>query len=104
MDGLGFAFENYDAVGGYRTTEGGMEIDSSGTLPDGESFRGSAPLKALLKQRTDLFSRCLTKKMLIYATGRGIEYYDQRAVDKIVSALKQNVFKFSTVVVEIAKS
>ncbi|HET6248577.1 MAG TPA: DUF1592 domain-containing protein [Tepidisphaeraceae bacterium] len=104
MDGIGFAFENFNAVGAFRANEDGLDIDPSGTMPDGESFRGAPALKALLKQRTDLFSRCLTKKMLIYATGRGIEYYDQRAIDNIVSALKQNDFKFSTLVTQIVKS
>ena len=104
MDGIGFAFENFDAVGSFRSTEGGMDIDPSGTLPDGESFHGVVELKRMLRQRSDLFGRCLAKKMLIYATGRGVEYYDQRAVDKIVNALKENDYKFSTLVVEIAKS
>lgn len=104
MDGLGFAFENFDAVGGYRSEDGGITIDPSGTMPDGTSFKGAAELKSVLKERTSAFSRCLTKKLLTYATGRGVEYYDQTAVNTIVAALEHDNFKFSTLVVEIAKS
>ena len=68
-------------------------------MPDGSSFKGAAELKTMLTQKKDLFSRCLTKKMMTYAMGRGVEYYDQRAVDKIVSALDHNDYKFSTLVI-----
>jgi hypothetical protein len=104
MDGIGFAFENFDATGDFRTGDGGITIDPTGTLPDGASFKGVAELKSMLRERSTPFSRCLTKKLLTYATGRGVEYYDQPAVNKIVAALKQNNYKFSTLVVEIAKS
>ena len=104
MDGIGFALENFDAVGGYRWNDGPFKLDPSGTMPDGSSFKGAGELKAILKGKKDLFSRCLTKKMLTYAMGRGVEYYDGRAVEKIVSALNQHDYKFSTLVVEIAKS
>jgi hypothetical protein len=104
MDGIGFAFENFNAIGEYRSKDAGFDIDPSGTMPDGSSFKGVAELKAMLGMKKDLFSRCLTKKLMTYALGRGVEYYDQRAVNKIVAALEQNDYKFSTLVVEIAKS
>lgn len=104
MDGIGFAFENFNAIGQYRWKDGNFDIDPSGTMPDGTSFRGIVQLKAMLRQKSDMFSRCLTKKMMTYALGRGVEYYDQRSVDKIIAALKKNDYKFSTLVVEIAKS
>jgi hypothetical protein len=104
MDGIGFAFENFNAIGEYRYKDAGFDIDPSGTMPDGSSFKGVVELKAMLSTKKDLFSRCLTKKMLTYALGRGVEYYDQRAVEKIVSALEANDYKFSTLVIGIAKS
>jgi hypothetical protein len=104
MDGLGFAFENYDAIGSLRKDDGGKSIDPSGTMPDGASFKGAIELKKVLKERKQQFSRCLTKKLMTYATGRGIEYYDQAPVNKIVAALEKNDYKFSTLVVEIVKS
>lgn len=104
MDPIGFAFENFDAIGAFRTKDAGFPIDPSGTLPSGQSFQGPAELKAILKGKKDLFSRCLTEKLLTYALGRGLDYYDKRAVDMILAALARNDYKFSTLAVEIAKS
>lgn len=104
MDPLGFAFENYNAVGKFRTTDGEHPIDPSGVLPGGQTFQGPKELKAILKGKKELFSRCLAEKMVTYALGRGVEYYDKPALDKIVAALQANDFKFSTLVIEIAKS
>jgi hypothetical protein len=104
MDPLGFAFENYDAIGKFRAKDGGFPIDASGVLPDGKSFTGPAELKVILKDKKDLFARCLTEKMLIYALGRGLEHYDKPTVDAVTAALAKNDYKFSTLVAEIAKS
>jgi hypothetical protein len=104
MDPLGFAFENFDAVGAYRTKDGDFPIDPAGVLPDGRSFEGPADLKAILKEKKDLFSRCLAEKLLTYALGRGLEYYDRPAVDRIVEAAGREGYKFSTLVIEIARS
>jgi hypothetical protein len=104
MDALGFAFENYNAIGAYRTKDGDFPIDPSGTLPDGRSFKGPAELKAILKGKKELFSRCLAEKMLTYALGRGLEAYDRPAVDKIAAALSRDDYRFSTLVLEIARS
>ena len=104
MDPLGFAFENFNAVGGFRDQDGEQPIDASGTLPDGKSFQGPAELKVILSEKKREFARCLTEKLLTFALGRGLEYYDRRAVDKIVANLEQNEFKFSTLCVEIARS
>ena len=67
LDPLGFGLENFDAVGGWRDKDGGVAVDSSGTLPSGESFRGPGELKTILKAHTPQFTRCLTEKMLTYA-------------------------------------
>ncbi|MBI5760009.1 MAG: DUF1592 domain-containing protein [Planctomycetales bacterium] len=104
MDPLGFAFENYDAIGAFRTKEGEFAIDPSGTLPDGKSFQGPGELKSILKDKKDLVARNLTEKLLIYAVGRGLEYYDKRPVKEVVSTLGRDNYKFSTLVVGVVKS
>jgi hypothetical protein len=104
MDPMGFAFENFNAVGKFRLKDGDFPIDPSGTLPSGQSFKGPKELKQVLMGKKDLFSRALTEKMLTYAIGRGIEYYDKSPVDNIVTALARNDFRFSTLMVEIAAS
>jgi hypothetical protein len=104
MDPIGFAFENYDAIGRYRALDGKFPIDASGTLPDGRSFKGPAELKAILKDKKDLFVRCLTEKMLVYALGRGLEHYDKPTVDGITAAVVKNDYRFSALVTEIVKS
>jgi mono/diheme cytochrome c family protein len=104
MDALGFAFENYNAVGAFRRKDGDADIDSSGTLPDGKSFQGPAELKAILKEKRELIARNLVEKMLIYALGRGLEYFDARAVRQVSDALAQGEYKFSALVIGIAKS
>jgi len=105
MDPIGFGFENFDAIGAWRDREGDFDIDSSGTLQTGESFTGPAELKALLlKEKRDDFVRCLTEKMLTYALGRGLEYYDKCAVERITKNLAKDHYRFSTLILEIVKS
>jgi hypothetical protein len=104
MDPLGFAFENYNPIGAFRAKDGNFDIDPSGTLPDGQTFQGPAELKAILKSKKDLFARNLAEKLTTYALGRGVEYYDTPAIDRMVAALARDGYKFSTLVVEIAKS
>jgi hypothetical protein len=104
MDPIGFGFENYNAIGAFRTKDEGFPIDPSGTLPDGKSFKGPAELKQIVKGKKELFSRCLTEKMLTYALGRGLEYYDRPTVDRINAALAKNDYRFSALVTEIVKS
>jgi hypothetical protein len=104
MDALGFALENFNAIGAFRTKDGDFPVDPSGALPDGQSFKGPAELKAVLKGKKELFSRCLAEKMLTYALGRGLESYDRPAVDKITAALARDDYRFSTLVLEIARS
>jgi hypothetical protein len=104
MDPIGFGLENYDASGAWRDAEGKFPIDSSGTLPGGATFQGSKGLKQVLRSRSDLFTRNLTEKMMTYALGRGVESYDRPAVDAVMVRLRENDYKFSTLVMEIAKS
>ncbi|QJW99190.1 DUF1592 domain-containing protein [Frigoriglobus tundricola] len=104
MDGLGFGLENFDALGGFRTKDGAAPIDSSGELPGNITFTGPAELKAVLLNKKDLFARCLAEKLMTYALGRGLEFYDRRTVDTITTALAKNDYKFSALVTEIVKS
>jgi hypothetical protein len=104
MDPIGFAFENFDAVGAWRDKDGDADIDPSGVLPDGKTFKGPAELKTILKSKKELFNRCLTEKMLTYALGRGLEAYDRCAVDKVLAALEKNQYRAFTLVVEVVKS
>ncbi|MBI3880995.1 MAG: DUF1588 domain-containing protein, partial [Verrucomicrobia bacterium] len=104
MDALGFAFENYDAIGRFRTGTGEGAIDPSGELPDGKKFSGPAELKALLKEQRPLVVRNLAEKLLTYALGRGLEYYDERAIKRIVAETAKADYKFSALVTGIVKS
>ncbi|MEE8257720.1 MAG: DUF1592 domain-containing protein [Acidobacteriota bacterium] len=104
IDPLGFALENYDAIGAWRTHYGKFPIDASGTLPGGKSFSGPGELRAILTAKKRDFARCLTEKMLIYALGRGLEGYDKPTVEAIVRRLESDEFRFSRLVVEIANS
>jgi hypothetical protein len=104
MDPIGFAFENFDAIGRFREKDGKYPIDSSGVLPDGKTFKGPGELKNILKDKKDLFGRCLTEKLLTYALGRGVEDYDKCAVDKILGVLDKNDYRFSVLLMETVKS
>lgn len=105
MDPLGFALENYDTIGRWRTTEGSQKIDSSGVLPDGSTVKNAGELiRHLRKNQADAFARCLTEKMLTLVPDEDSEYYDRCTVDKIVSKLSQNDYRFSTLVTEIVLS
>jgi len=105
MDPIGFGFENYNGIGAWRDLEGDAVIDPSGELFSSESFQGPTELKAiLLNQKRNEFVRCLTEKMLTYALGRGLEYYDKCAVDKISGQLAKEQYKFSALILGVAKS
>ena len=104
MDPIGFALENYNAIGAFRTKEGELEIDTTAELPDGTAFDGIADLKQILKDKKQQFVRCLTEKMLTYALGRGLEYYDRPTVDQIVAQLEAEGYRSSVLITEIVKS
>jgi mono/diheme cytochrome c family protein len=104
MDPIGFALENFDGVGHYRTTEDGARIDPSGTLFNGAKLDGIAGLRRALVAKPDIFAGVMTEKMLTYALGRGLEYYDMPAVRKIAQDSRSRDFRFSSVVLGIVKS
>lgn len=104
MDPIGFALENFDAIGAYRTKDGEFEIEPGGEFSDGTKFGGLDKFKSAISGKRAEFARCLAEKMLIYALGRGLEYYDRPTVLKIEKALAANDYRFSTLVTEIVKS
>ncbi len=105
MDPLGLALDNFSALALWRDKELGSSIDATGKLISGESFHDLRDLKRILVERhsTD-FYRCLTEKMLTYALGRGLEYYDVQTVDQIVDRLTQNQGRFSALLTGIVES
>jgi hypothetical protein len=104
MDPLGFGLENFDPIGRWRTDLAGEPIDTLGTLATGETFTGPAELKAILLKKKDDFARTLTQKLLAYALGRGLEFYDEAPVKNITDQLAKSDYKSATLIVEIAKS
>ena len=105
MDPLGFALENYDPIGRFRTSEqDGTAIDSSGSLPGGIEFRGPGGLKRVLLDRKDQFVECLASELLTYALGRGLEYYDMPAVRRIRRETASHDYRFSSLVLAVVNS
>ena len=104
LDPLGFGLENFDGIGAWRTTDKATKIDSTGVLPDGAKFDGPAELRKVLLGKSDLFRRCLAEKLLTFALGRGLEYYDKCALDDLVAKLKSADDKFSALILAIAQS
>lgn len=106
IDPAGFALENFDAVGRFRTidTEAFTQVDASGTLPDGTPFAGLTEFRDALARKPERFATTLTEKLMVYALGRGIEYYDVPAVRKVVREAAGRDFRFSAVVLGIVES
>ncbi|MGN6384772.1 MAG: DUF1592 domain-containing protein [Verrucomicrobiota bacterium] len=105
MDPLGLALDNFNALGMWRDQEHGDKIDSTGTLITGEPFKDIRELKSILvKRHAADFYRCLTEKMLTYALGRGLEYYDVETVDQIVARLEKSNGKFSELLLGVIES
>jgi hypothetical protein len=104
MDPLGFGLENYDAVGAWRTHDGKFAIESSGTLPGGQTFAGSKGLKEILRGKSDAFVHNVTEKLLTYSLGRGLERFDRPTVEAISKQVAANNYRFSTLVMEVVKS
>jgi hypothetical protein len=105
MDTMGFALENFDGIGQWRDkNEQGYPIEVGGKLANGQELKSLADLKKLIRDEKESFTRCLAEKMLIYAIGRGLEYYDDRAVEKIQGEVAKGGYKFSALVTAIAKS
>jgi hypothetical protein len=105
IDPPGFALENFDAIGGWRTVdESGRPVDASATLANGEGVQGLSGLRALLLEDPSRFPGTLTEKLLAYALGRRLEYYDRPAVRKIVRDAAANDYRWSALILGIVNS
>jgi mono/diheme cytochrome c family protein len=98
MDPLGFAMENFDAVGTWRTRDAGLPLNASGQLADGTSVNGIVALREALVARSDVFVQTLTEKLMTYALGRGLQYYDMPAVREVVRNAARQDDRFSAII------
>jgi hypothetical protein len=104
IDPLGFVLENFDAIGRWRTTDAGSPIDSSGVLPDGTRLDSPAALRNVLLSRPEEFAAVFAERMLVYALGRRVEYYDFPAIRKIVRESAPQEYRWSSLISGTAKS
>jgi mono/diheme cytochrome c family protein len=104
IDPLGFALEGFDAIGAWRTYEAGAPVDASSRLADGRTINGVGELRAALTARPEAFTQTLTEKLLIYALGRGLQYYDMPVVRSIVRDAKARKNSFNAVILGIVRS
>jgi len=105
IDPLGFGLENFDAVGRWRTKDAnGKPVDSKAALPGGAAFSSPAELKKILLKSSDLFCKNLCRKLLAYALGRPLEYYDEPVINKLYETLKTNGYQLRPVIQAIAAS
>ncbi|MEO6004032.1 MAG: DUF1592 domain-containing protein [Opitutus sp.] len=105
MDPIGFGLENFDAIGAWRDRDGDAPIDASGKLGQSDRFAGAVELTTLLaKNRQREFLHCLAEKLLTYALGRGTEFYDRPALEKIIQAASENDYRFSALILGVVES
>jgi hypothetical protein len=104
MDPIGFALENFDAIGTWRTSDNGSPIDASGFLVDGSKLDGVKGMREALLRYSPQFVRVVNEKLLIYALGRGTEYYDMPLIRSIVHGAERDNYRFSSLVAGIVKS
>ncbi len=103
MDAIGFGLENFDAIGAWRTEDGKNKIDASGVLPGDQKFDGPAELRKILLSQGDKFRRCIAEKLLTFALGRGLEYFDKCTLDALVVKLKAGGDRFSALVMAVVQ-
>jgi hypothetical protein len=104
MDPIGFALENFDAVGRWRDQDGGKPIDVSSTLADGTKVNGVAGVRDLILRNPERFVNAVTQKLLMYGIGRNVQYYDAPAVRAIVTEAAKSDYTFSSLVLGVVKS
>ena len=104
MDPIGFTLENFDAVGMWRTEDGGVPVNATGELVDGTIMKGPAGLREVLLRYSPQFVRVATEKLLTYALGRGAEHFDMPLVRSIVADAAPNHYRFSSLVLGVVKS
>jgi hypothetical protein len=104
MDPIGFSMENFDALGQWRERDAGGPIDASGVLPEGTRFDGIPGLRKILIEHSDEYVSTVTEKLLMYAVGRNLQYYDAPAVRAIVRSAARDRYTMSSLVLGIVKS
>jgi hypothetical protein len=105
MDPLGFALESFDGLGKFRTAgDDGLPIDTAAALPDGTRFDGISGLRSLLLSHRGEFARTFTEKLLAYALGRSVDYYDLPVVRKIVAEAAANDYRWSSLIAGVVRS
>jgi hypothetical protein len=105
MDPLGFALENFDAIGKWREREeNGSAIDPSGALPDGTTFRGPLELRQILLGQREQFAMTIVEKLMTYALGRGIEFSDRPAIRSIMRTASAQDYRWSAILLAIVNS
>jgi len=104
MDPIGFAMENFDAVGRWREIDAGRPIDASGVFPDGTAFDGTSGLKKVLLKQSDQFISTVAERLLMYAIGRNLQYYDQPSVRAIVREASAGNYTLPALVMGVVKS
>jgi hypothetical protein len=104
MDPIGFAMDNFDAVGQWRDGDAGQPIDASGVLPDGTKFNGVMELKKALLKHPQQFVQTVAEKLLMYGISRNVQYYDQPAVRAIVQQAQMSNYSFASLVLGVVKS
>ena len=104
MDPIGFALERFDAIGAWREDDNGAAIDASGALPDGATFDGPSGLRAALLTHREEFVTTLVERLLTYSTGRGMEYYDQPAIRRVVREAAASNYRWSSLIEGVVRS
>jgi hypothetical protein len=104
MDPIGFAMEHFDAVGRWRDTDGGQAIDASGVFPGGATFDGIAGLKRELLRHPEQFASTAAERLLMYAVGRNLQYYDAPAVRAILREAAPSRYTLASLVLGVVKS
>jgi hypothetical protein len=104
MDPLGFSLENFDGIGEWRTKDQSGPIDASGQLADGTKVEGPVTLRQALLKHPEQFTGTVTEKLLTYALGRGLEFYDMPVIRGIVRDAARNDYRFSSLIMGIVKS
>ena len=104
MDPIGFALENFDAIGRWRDTDAGDAIDTAGVFPGGASFEGVDGLKQVLLRQPEQFANAVAEKLLMFAVGRNVQYYDAPAVRAIVREAREDNYRFTSMVLGVVKS
>jgi hypothetical protein len=104
MDPIGFALEHFDAVGRWRESDAGQPIDAASKLLDGSTIDGLGGVQAMLLRRPELFVHAFTEKLMMYALGRNVQYYDAAAIRSIMRSAAEKNYAFSTIVEGIVES